>query len=128
MQTGLKLYRVILPVNDIEAAEAFYSRLLGTPGKRVSPGRHYFDLGGTILACYDAAADGDDGGFRHNPEHIYISTPDLDSTFRTVVSLQSAVIDAAIETMAWGERSFYFTDPFGNRVCMVDERTKFTGA
>ena len=29
------------------------------PGSRVSSGRHYFDCGGTILACYDALADGD---------------------------------------------------------------------
>jgi hypothetical protein len=27
--------------------------------RRVSGGRHYFDCGGAILACYDALADGD---------------------------------------------------------------------
>jgi hypothetical protein len=53
------LFRVILPVSDIEAAASFYARLLEMPGTRVSSGRHYFDCGGTILACYDALADGD---------------------------------------------------------------------
>lgn len=53
------LFRVILPVTDIEAAASFYARLLGIPGSRVSGGRHYFDCRGTILACYDPLADGD---------------------------------------------------------------------
>ena len=48
-----KLFRVILPVSDIALAEKFYSQILATPGKRISPGRHYFDCEGTILACYD---------------------------------------------------------------------------
>ncbi|MCZ6888855.1 MAG: VOC family protein [Gammaproteobacteria bacterium] len=30
------LYRVILPVTDIDAAEAFYAQILEMPGKRVS--------------------------------------------------------------------------------------------
>ena len=44
-----RLYRVILPVRSIEAAAEFYSGLFEMSGERVSPGRHYFDLGGTIL-------------------------------------------------------------------------------
>ena len=27
----------------------------------------------------------------------------------------------------WGERSFYATDPFGNKICFVDRATMFTG-
>jgi catechol 2,3-dioxygenase-like lactoylglutathione lyase family enzyme len=53
-----QLFRVILPVTDIEAAASFYARLLGMPGSRVSSGRHYVDCQGTILAFYDALADG----------------------------------------------------------------------
>jgi catechol 2,3-dioxygenase-like lactoylglutathione lyase family enzyme len=68
-----RLYRVILPVTDIEAAEAFYTGLQGVEGQRVSPGRHYFDLGGTILAIYDPAADRDEpgDGWRHH-ENQYV--------------------------------------------------------
>ena len=57
-----RLYRVILPVDDIDRADRFYTELLGLAGERVSPGRHYFDCGGTILACYDPVADGDGKG------------------------------------------------------------------
>jgi len=32
----------------------------------------------------------------------------------------------AIAVRPWGERSFYAVDPFGKRLCFVDERTKFT--
>ncbi len=39
-----RLFRVILPVADIEAAAAFYATLLDDAGMRVSPGRHYFDV------------------------------------------------------------------------------------
>jgi catechol 2,3-dioxygenase-like lactoylglutathione lyase family enzyme len=49
---------VILPVGDIERATAFYSRLLGVAGDRVTSGRHYFNCGGVILACWDPLADG----------------------------------------------------------------------
>ena len=48
-----RLFRVILPVTDIEEAKKFYELVLGIAGERVSPGRHYFDCGGTVLACYD---------------------------------------------------------------------------
>ena len=37
---ALQLFRVILPVADLDAAVAFYAHVLATPGARVSPGRH----------------------------------------------------------------------------------------
>ena len=63
-----KLFRVIVPVSDIERAVAFYETVLGLPGRRVSAGRHYFDCDGTILACFDPAADGDAHESQPNPE------------------------------------------------------------
>jgi catechol 2,3-dioxygenase-like lactoylglutathione lyase family enzyme len=56
----MKLHRVILPVRNIEKAVEFYQPLFDMKGVRVSPGRHYFNLGGTILACYDPVTDEDD--------------------------------------------------------------------
>ncbi len=53
------LFRVIVPVTDINHAARFYGALLNEVGQRVSPGRHYFNCEGTILACYDPQADGD---------------------------------------------------------------------
>ncbi len=34
---------------------------------------------------------------------------------------------AEIHRRSWGERSFYVEDPFGNKICFVDQDTVFTG-
>ena len=49
-----RLYRVIIPVADIEQAAHFYGTVFAVNGERVSPGRHYFDCGGTTLALKQA--------------------------------------------------------------------------
>ena len=123
------LYRTIFPVPDIESASQFYSSLFGAPGQRVSPGRHYFDCGGTILACYDPVADGDgeQGGWRFHPlQYLYFAVPDLTAAFRAAVAA-GATIEQPIQTMPWGEILFYCRDPFGSGLCFVDAATKFTG-
>lgn len=124
------LYRVILPVSDIERAAAFYSELLERDGERVSPGRHYFDLGGVILAVYDPAADGDDvGSWHHHPnQYIYIGVDDLDAAFERAERLEAELRSHEIQSMPWGERLVYLRDPFGNPVCLVDNETLFRGS
>lgn len=122
-----RLYRVILPVSDIRQAEEFYSRVLGLPGKRVSAGRHYFDCGGTILACFDPRADGDGTHATPNPDHVYFAMDDLEDCHRRAKLAGCKWIEAKIERRPWGERSFYAHDPFGNPICFVDEKTVFTG-
>jgi catechol 2,3-dioxygenase-like lactoylglutathione lyase family enzyme len=121
-----RLFRVILPVTDIEAAAAFYAQLLGIPGARVSGGRHYFDCGGTILACFDAPADGDPEPAGPNPEHVYFAVDDLGDVHTRAASAGCAAL-TAIEGRPWGERSFYARDPFGNPICFVDAETLFSG-
>lgn len=130
------LFRVILPVSDIERAARFYARVLGSPGTRVSGGRHYFDVGGVILACYDARADGDDHESAPNPEHIYFAVDDLEALYRVVPDAGGTLADTAdgpegpmgaIATRPWGERSFYASDPFGNKLCFVERGTAFRG-
>ena len=128
---NVRLYRVILPVGDISIAAEFYGTLLSSPGERVSPGRHYFNCGGTILACYDPVADGDalgDGWRHHANQYCYFSVSDLEDIFETAKSLPCKSIDAAIAEMPWGERLFYASDPFGNPICFVDEQTLFRGS
>ncbi len=123
------LYRLILPVGDIDKAASFYGAVLGSDGERVSPGRHYVDVGGVILALYDPAADGDDlgGGWRpHENQYIYIAVPDLEAT-RSRSEAAGAANVSTIETMPWGERLFYAQDPFGNPISFVDDKTLFTG-
>jgi len=122
-----RLFRVILPVANIDQAAAFYGQLLDLPGKRVSPGRHYFDCEGVILACFDPRADGDDFDAVPNPDHVYFAVNDLDAVFERAKGSGFTALDPSIKTRLWGERSFYGKDPFGNPICFVDERTLFTG-
>jgi uncharacterized glyoxalase superfamily protein PhnB len=120
------LFRVILPVADIEAAASFYARLLDMPGSRVSGDRHYFDCGGTILACYDARADGDPEQVGPNPQNVYFSVEDLDAAYERAREAGCRHL-TGIEVRPWGERSFYGSDLFDHPICFVDSRTLFTG-
>jgi predicted enzyme related to lactoylglutathione lyase len=93
------LFRVIVPVGDIERAALFYSGLLGAAGSRVSPGRHYFECEGTILACYDPQADGDGRNAKPLPEPIYFAVDNLESIYASAetagASFSSAVVPGA---------------------------------
>jgi catechol 2,3-dioxygenase-like lactoylglutathione lyase family enzyme len=130
-----RLFRVIMPVTNIDAAVRFYSALLDTPGFRVSSGRHYFDCGGVILAVYDAVADGDAQPVRHNAEHVYFAVADLEAVFaraKHAGGLSAEIGDGdlpmgEIRQRPWGEVSFYVTDPSGNPLCFADERSVFRG-
>ncbi len=127
----MKLYRIILPVRDIERAAAVYARLLQTAGERVSPGRHYFDCGGTILACYDPEADGDgvQDGWRHHPnQYVYFAVSDLEDALARAREVGCTIVDGGIQTMPWGERMFWALDPFENPISFVDADTIFTGS
>ena len=87
-----RLYRVILPVTDIEAARGFYESVLGAPGERVSPGRHYFDCEGTILACFDPQADGDGYVAKPNPEPLYLAVRYVERMATSRTKLQAAKV------------------------------------
>jgi predicted enzyme related to lactoylglutathione lyase len=103
-----RLYRVILPVFDIERAANFYAAVFGVPGSRVSPGRHYFDCGGTLLACYDPIADGDgaQGSWQFHPsQYLYFADADLEAV-RARVTAAGGTITEDIRSMPWGERMF----------------------
>jgi catechol 2,3-dioxygenase-like lactoylglutathione lyase family enzyme len=131
---AIRIYRVIMPVPDIESAARFYQQLLDDDGMRVSPGRHYFGCGGVILAVFSPTADGDRVESRPNFEHIYFAVPNLDEVYQRaqrVGGLSTRIGDGhlpmgAIAQRPWGERSFYMHDPAGNPLCFVDETTVFT--
>jgi catechol 2,3-dioxygenase-like lactoylglutathione lyase family enzyme len=135
MAVAPRLYRVILPVNDLDAAVSFYAALLEEPGMRVSKGRHYFSCGGVIMALYDPHADGDDRTPRPNFDYVYFAVDDLEAVYgraQKVGGLSTATGDGrlpmgAIARRPWGERSFYMNDPFGNPICFVDAASVFTG-
>ena len=129
MKMNQRLYRIILPVNNIDEAENFYSDILDQKGIRVSPGRHYFNLGGTVLACYDPKTEGDeygDGWKFHENQYIYIAVDDLQNVFDKMKDSDCKYV-GAIEKMPWGETLFYANDPFENPICFVDEKTIFIG-
>lgn len=123
----MKLYRVIVPVEAIDQAAAYYEALLDRQGRRVSSGRHYLDCEGTILALFSPREDGDHFDPRPNQEHLYFAVDELEAVHKRARGLAVGSVDATIETRPWGERSFYLRDPFGNPLCMVDRGTVFTG-
>lgn len=128
-----KLYRIILQVSDLDQGAEFYTKLLGTEGRRIHGGfRHYFDCGAVILALVDPAADDEEA--RPNPDNIYFSVTDVEEMHRRAKQLEclsSGDVHGEpagdVVTRPWGERSFYAFDPFGNPICFVEESTVFTG-
>ena len=82
----LRIFRIILPVPDIEKGQEFYEFLLDKKGTRVSPGRHYFDCNGVILAVFDPRADTDEWDAQPNPGHIYFAVSDLESLHRRALT------------------------------------------
>ena len=130
-----RLFRVIVPVNDLQAAVPFYEALLQQPGFKVSGGRHYFPCDGVILAIYDPKADGDDDVPRPNFEHLYFAVDDLEAAYARATNtggLSTEVGDGGlpmgeIARRPWGERSFYMHDPFGNPICFVDSASLYKG-
>jgi len=127
-----KLYRVVLQVSDLDRAAEFYSKLLGTQGRRIHGSRHYFDCGPVILTLLDPT--GGEVEAKPNPDHVYFSVGDLEKVHARASKLGCLSKDdvhgdpaGEIEVRPWGERSFYAEDPFGNLLCFVDETTLFTG-
>ena len=118
------LFRIIVPVADLARAASFYEALLAVPGERVSGGRLYFDCAGTILACVVPAAGAE---LRPNPDHLYFAVADLEACFARAQDAGCSWLEDAIASRAWGERSFYARDPFGNPISFVDRNTLSTG-
>ncbi len=120
-----RLFRVILPAVDVDEAARFYAAILGLPGERVSGARHYFECGGTILACVGMEAE--QPAFRPNIEHVYFAVDDIEETYARAASAGCSWLGESIVARAWGERSFYARDPSGNPICFVQSGTEFTG-
>ena len=135
MNSSARIFRVIMPVTNIEESATFYAALLDTPGVRVSGGRHYFNCGGVILAVYDAGADGDRLLRRHHAESVYFAVTDLESVFARAQRVGGLSVETGdgnlpmgqIAKRPWGEVSFYLHDPSGNPICFVEESSIFRG-
>lgn len=119
----LRLYQVVLPVTDINQAADFYGHLFDAPGKRVSPGRHQFDLNGLIFCCWDFAKETKTSGVLPHSQRVDFSVDDLDSAFQRANVPQATLFDEQIAVFPWGERFFRLKDPFGNQLTFLDETT-----
>jgi len=112
-------------VDDLDAAEAFYQRILGLPVIGKEPGRHvFFQVGkaGVLLAFLAEATLKGDQLPPHGatgPGHfaLGIEAETLDA-WRKLLQSQGVVIEKAMD---WphGGKSFYFRDPAGNSVELV---------
>ena len=80
----MKVFRLLVPVADIESATEFYGSVFRQAGERVSEGRHYFNCDGVTVACFDPVADGDDYSASPFSEPIYFSVDDLDAVLERV--------------------------------------------
>ena len=133
MASAPSLFRIILQVPDLDQAEQFYGRLLGDSGRRIPrASRHYIDCGPVILALVDPSID--DQHAQPLPDYIYFSVGNLEEIHQRAreldcLSKEDVHGDPAgeIAVRPWRERSFYVTDPWGNGLCFVDEKTLFTG-
>lgn len=133
MANAPSLFRIILQVPDLDQAEQFYGKLLGDNGRRIPrASRHYIDCGPVILALVDPSID--DQQARPLPDYIYFSVGNLEEIHQRAreldcLSKEDVHGDSAgeIAVRPWRERSFYVTDPWGNGLCFVDEKTLFTG-
>ena len=127
MPNGPRLFRIFIPVADLTSAITFYRELLGTEGREIRGGRHYFDCGDVIVAVVENSGP-------PIADHIYFSVDDLEEVFdraKKLGCLESGEVHGeaagAIVVRPWRERSFYVRDPWGNGICFVDSETLFTG-
>lgn len=120
----MRLFRVIIPVADVEAATAFYGEVFGAKGERVSGNRHYFDCGGVLFAVIQPE---DKPVHEPNPEHVYLSTDEALTAVRDTWVGGGGTLEDDIRDRDWGETSFYGRDPWGNKIVFVATGTEFTG-
>lgn len=120
----MKLFRVIVPVGDVDAASAFYGEVFGTAGERVSGNRHYFDCAGVVFAVIKPE---DKPAMQPNPEHLYLSTDEALESVRDTWLGGGGTLEDDIRDRDWGETSFYGRDPWGNKLCFVAAGTEFRG-
>jgi len=112
------LFRVILPVEDLERADAFWDRILGQSIDRGVPGRHYIQTAGAILVLVDPSEHG--GRHTPNPDWLYLRVPDLAATRATARELGCP--DLPTDESA-DDVSLCTRDPDGNPLCFVEDAT-----
>ena len=110
--------QILVPVDDVDRATAFYRDVLGMRFLYAFPGMAFFDCDGTRI--YLA---------RPNPDYrgratIYYTVPDADAAFATLVE-RGAEAESAPEvihrTGTYELRMGFVRDPDGNHVAVMTE-------
>ena len=125
-----KVLETCLCVDDLEAAEAFYTDVLGLEFYAKVPGRHcFFRCGDSMFLLFNAEATDktDDEGF---PGHgttgaghaAFSMTPDEVDTWRDRLISKGVEIETEWEWPGGGY-SLYFRDPAGNCLELVTPET-----
>lgn len=124
-----QLFRVTIPVRNIDAAARFYSSLLGNAGERISPAWHYFTFGQAILACHNAAAEGPAMPGTPHSEPLCIAVDEnLEQLLIRARNMGGVDTDVGVTRYPNGEVGFYLRDPFGNLLMLIDARTMQWGS
>ena len=118
-----QVFRVTLPVNDLNLAVRFYTGVLGLDGERVSAGWHYFKCGSVMLACHNAAAEREPVAVAHQSP-LFIALDDrLDHIIIRARNHGATLLDAEVTRLPTGESGFRMRDPFGNALWIVEARS-----
>jgi catechol 2,3-dioxygenase-like lactoylglutathione lyase family enzyme len=126
-----QFFRLNLEVGNLDAAESFYTTLLGIEGRKQAGRRCYFECGPATLQVLDVSSVR-----KPHPaaKALYFTVKNLETAFDRAKALgclsREDVHDApggGIVVRPWGERSFYAEDPWGNPLCFVEEGTVYTG-
>ena len=133
--TAPHLFRILVQVDDIEAAAAFYAAVLGFSGERVAKGRHYFNCGSTILALLDPKGDGEGAVAQPLPTDLYFAVDELEPVRAAITAHGGRLAPGEVHgdpagevaRRPWGELSFYAFDPSGNPLCFVKRGSEFLG-
>lgn len=126
-----QFFRLSVEVGNLDAAEEFYSKLLGMRGRRQAGSRCYFQPGLVTLSVLDVSS-----ARQPHPaaKALYFTVKNLEAAFERGKALgclsREDVHDApggGIVVRPWGERSFYAEDPWKNPLCFVEEGTVYAG-
>ncbi len=115
-----------LYVSDLEASKEFYHTKLGMPVISFVKERHiFFRCGSSVLLCFlpedSKTKTSPPGHYAHGKQHIAfeVSRSNYEDSLEEVKRLGVDVTDE--QTWAKGHRSFYFEDPDGHVLEIVEE-------
>jgi predicted enzyme related to lactoylglutathione lyase len=116
----------------MERADAFFEELLQLEPNTTQPNHHLFPTASCELVLAKPIEQAP-AEFRPNPEMVYFAVSDLDAAWERAQKLSlepvgDSQMGEGIQQRVWGERSFYGRDPSGNPICLVDDKTLYTGS